>query len=128
MRSNAIVCDVMNDCRGTIYSTHKSSSSRKPAFGPFGPSSKRSPRRRIRFFRSIERIVSKREEGDIVVRNEPLISVPAPVGTRECRQFHIFVLQAGPDTTHVALVRVLPESDREFLRLLNIESAGETRN
>ena len=78
---------------------------------------------------SVERVVTQREEGDVVVRRKPRIGRTGAGGdARECCQSHIFVLNAGSDPPHIALVKVLPESDRELLRLLHVERAGETCN
>src|ERR1700748_3187921 len=77
--------------------------------------------------RLVERIITKRDEGDIVVGNKPLVRRARPGGyARECGQFYVFVLKAGPDPPIVALVKVLPEANRELLCLLDVEGTGCT--
>src|SRR4029079_1019923 len=78
---------------------------------------------------SVERIVPKRKEGDVVVGSKSLVRRSrSGRKSRECGQFHKLVLKPGPHPAHIALVQVLPEADRELLCLLDIESTGEAGN
>ena len=78
---------------------------------------------------SVERIVPKREKDHVVVNLKPLVRRAGASGNaREGSQPDILVLSADPDPSHVALIGILPDADRELLCFLDIEGAGETRN
>src|SRR5579872_303811 len=81
---------------------------------------------------SVERIIAHREHHDVVAGRESLVrgavSGDNARDTRKGGQLHQFILEAVPEPAQIALVGVLPEADRELLRLLNVESTGRARN
>src|SRR5580704_6596050 len=75
---------------------------------------------------SVERIVPKREKDHVVVNLKPLVRRAGASGNaREGSQPDILVLSADPDPSHVALIGILPDADRELLRFLDVERAGK---
>src|SRR5581483_3138109 len=81
---------------------------------------------RVGLSRSVERVIAERDEGDIVVGIEPRVWRARSGGdARERGQLHVFILQPGSDPSVIPLVEVLPEANRELLRFLDVECAGQ---